>query len=196
MKDGTDTTALPWLVLASASPRRRELLSLLGLAFRVVAPDVDETPLDGERPAALVRRLAVAKATVVDGAVVLAADTTVEVDGAILGKPDDAADARRMLGLLAGRSHEVHTGVAVRAGERLEVELVTTTVTFTPISPGALEWYVGTGEPMDKAGGYAIQGAGGVFVDAVHGSVSNVVGLPLATVTRLLQTVTAWEPGT
>jgi septum formation protein len=189
------TTALRGLVLASASPRRRELLSRLGLVFEVVAPDVDETPLDGERPAELVRRLAVAKATVVDGAVVLAADTTVEADGEILGKPDDAADARRMLGLLAGRSHEVHTGVAVRAGERLEVELVTTTVTFTPISPRALEWYVGTGEPMDKAGGYAIQGAGGVFVDAVHGSVSNVVGLPLATVARLLQTLTAWQPG-
>jgi len=143
---------LPGLVLASASPRRRDLLSQLGLSFAVVAPDVDETPRPGERAVELVRRLAVDKAAAVDGDPVLAADTTVEVDGEILGKPTDAADARRMLRRLSGRSHKVHTGVAVRSGGRLETEVATTIVTFVALTPPVLEWYVGTGEPFDKAG--------------------------------------------
>jgi septum formation protein len=188
-------TALPGLVLASGSPRRRELLAQLGLAFAVVVPDVDETPRSGERPVELVRRLALAKVAAVDGDPVLAADTTVEVDGEILGKPVDADDARRMLRRLSGRAHKVHTGVAVRADERVGAEVVTTIVTFVPLQPVVIEWYVGTGEPLDKAGAYAIQGAGGVFVEAVRGSVSNVVGLPLTTVARLLHRVTGWEPG-
>ncbi len=186
---------LPGLVLASASPRRRELLAQLGLTFAVVAPDVDETPLARERPIDLVRRLALAKAAVVDGDPVLAADTTVEVDGEILGKPVDDADARRMLRRLSGRAHKVHTGVAARAGDRVEVDVVTTIVTFVPLQPAVIDWYVGTGEPLDKAGAYAIQGAGGVFVEHVRGSVSNVVGLPLTTVAKLLGLVADWHPG-
>ena len=186
-------TALPGLVLASGSPRRRELLAQLGLAFAVVAPDVDEAPQPGERPVALVRRLALAKAVAVDGDPVLAADTTVEVDGEILGKPVDADDARRMLRRLSGRAHKVHTGVAVRESAAVAVEVVTTIVTFVPLQPAVIDWYIGTGEPLDKAGAYAIQGAGGVFVEAVRGSVSNVVGLPLTTVARLLERTTGWR---
>jgi septum formation protein len=183
------------LVLASGSPRRRELLAQLGLDFAVAGPDVDETPLPGERPVDLVRRLAVAKAVAVDGDPVLAADTVVDVDGEILGKPADADDARRMLRRLSGRSHRVHTAVALRSGERVEVEVVTTIVTFVPLQPAVIEWYVGTGEPLDKAGAYAVQGAGGVFVERVRGSVSNVVGLPLTTVAHLLDRVCGWRPG-
>jgi septum formation protein len=179
------------LTLASTSARRRELLAVLGVQFRVVAPTgVDETPLDGESPLELVRRLAVAKARSVDGDPVVAADTVVEVDGDILGKPVDADDARRMLRRLSGRTHLVHTGVAVRNGDRaeIEVEVVTTSVRFVALTPPAIEWYLDTGEPFDKAGAYAIQGAGGVFVDGIAGSVSNVVGLPLATVVAMLGT--------
>lgn len=179
------------LVLASGSPRRRELLALLGLPFDVVATDVDESVRPGEAPTDLVRRLAVEKAQAADrsGAadvVVLAADTIVELAGEILGKPADADDARRMLRALSARTHRVHTGVAVRRGGPTACEVVTTSVTMAPISDAAVEWYLATGEPTDKAGAYAIQGAGGAFVAAIEGSASNVVGLPLATVVELL----------
>jgi nucleoside triphosphate pyrophosphatase len=175
------------LVLASTSPRRVELLGLLGVPFRAVAPDgVDETPAVGERPVGLAQRLAVEKARSVDGAPVIAADTVVEVDGDILGKPVDADDARRMLQRLSGRTHQVHTAVAVRSAAHVEVEVVTTAVRFVPLADEAIEWYLATGEPFDKAGAYAIQGAGGAFVEGVEGSVSNVVGLPLPTVVQLL----------
>ncbi|MET0145311.1 MAG: nucleoside triphosphate pyrophosphatase [Ilumatobacteraceae bacterium] len=183
------------LVLASGSPRRRELLGQLGLAFDVVPADIDETPRPGERARDLVRRLAEGKARAVDGDPVLAADTVVEVDGEVFGKPVDADDARRMLGRLSARSHHVHTGVAVRSGDRLEVAVETTTVVFTPLAPGAIDWYLGTGEPFDKAGAYAIQGAGGIFVEAIRGSVSNVVGLPLTVAVRLLEQVAGWPIG-
>jgi septum formation protein len=163
------------------------LLSVLGLPFRVAEPqEVDETPVDGEQPMALVRRLAEAKVRSVGGDPVVAADTIVEVDGEVLGKPVDVEDARRMLRRLSGRTHLVHTAVAVRSGELFDLEVVTTSVRFTPLSPEAIEWYLATGEPLDKAGAYAIQGAGGVFVDEIQGSVSNVIGLPLHTVVRLL----------
>jgi septum formation protein len=175
------------LVLASGSPRRRDLLALLGVPFSATDADVDETPHDGERPLDLVRRLAADKARSVDGDPVLAADTVVDVDGEVLGKPVDADDARRMLRCLSGRTHLVHTAVAVRSGEQVELEVVSTSVRFVPVSEEAIEWYVGTGEPFGKAGAYALQGAGGALVDGVEGSVSNVVGLPLATVVRLLE---------
>ena len=176
------------LVLASSSPRRRDLLSLLGVTFRVVPPvGVDERPEDGEQPVALVRRLANAKARAVEGDPVVAADTVVEIDGEVLGKPVDADDVRRMLRRLSGRTHRVHTGVAVRCGDVVELEVVTTLVRFVPLSPEAIDWYLASGEPFDKAGAYAIQGRGGAFVEAVEGSVSNVVGLPLHTVVRLLE---------
>jgi septum formation protein len=182
------------LVLASASPRRRELLARLGVPFAVAAPDVDETPVPGEASLALVRRLAAAKAAAVTGPLVLAADTVVEIDAALLGKPVDEADARRMLRRLSGRTHHVHTAVAVRAGERVEIDTATTAVRFVALTPPAIDWYVATGEPFDKAGAYAIQGAGGIFVEAVRGSVSNVVGLPLSTTVDLLHRVTGWSP--
>jgi len=127
---------------------------------------------------------------------VLAGDTIVEVDGEIFGQPVDADDARRMLGRLSGRTHRVHSGVALRANGQEAVETVTTYVTFVPLTPGALEWYVDTGEPFGKAGAYAIQGSGGIFVERVRGSVSNVVGLPLTTVAALLQRLCGWRPGT
>jgi len=155
-------------------------------------PDVDETPLAGERPAELVVRLATTKARTVEGEPVIAADTIVELDGELLGKPVDDTDARRMLQRLSGRTHHVHTGVAVRTDERLETDVVTTAVRFAALRPGVLDWYLATGEPFDKAGAYAIQGAGAVLVEGVRGSVSNVVGLPLTAVVTLLQRVTGW----
>jgi septum formation protein len=176
------------ILLASASPRRRELLVQLGLAFEVAAPDVDETPLPGEAPQPYVGRLAMVKAAAVaaePGTLVIAADTTVEIDGEILAKPQDDADARAMLRRLSGRTHQVHTGVALRLGDRTVSEVVTSFVTFTVLTEAQIGWYVATGEPMDKAGAYAVQGAGGVFVARVDGSVSNVIGLPLHTVVRL-----------
>lgn len=176
------------VLLASASPRRRELLAQLGLQFDIAAPDVDETPLPGEAPVPYVARLAVVKAAAVSAppdTLVIAADTTVEIDGDILAKPADAAEARSMLRRLSGRTHQVHTGVAVQLGERSLGEVVTAHVTFVTLDDAQIDWYVGTGEPMDKAGGYAVQGAGGVFVARVDGSVSNVIGLPLHTVVQL-----------
>jgi len=176
------------LLLASGSPRRRELLEQLGLRFAVAAPDVDETPLPGEAPVAYVQRLAVEKAHAVLAApdtLVVAADTTVDLGGEILAKPVDAADAGVMLRRLSARTHRVHTGVAVRLGDRTVADTITSLVTFTPLSAEMIEWYVATGEPLDKAGGYAVQGAGGVLVQRVQGSVSNVIGLPLHTVVRL-----------
>jgi septum formation protein len=179
------------LVLASGSPRRRELLALLGLAFDVVPTDVDEAVRAGEKPVDLVRRLAIDKVDAVEAIdgpdlVVLAADTTVDVAGEILGKPDDAADARRMLRSLSAKSHLVHTGVAARRDGLTLPAVVTTAVSMAAMTDATIDWYLATGEPMDKAGAYAIQGAGGAFVAAIEGSASNVVGLPLTTVVELL----------
>lgn len=179
-------------MLASASPRRRELLAAFGVPFEVVAADIDETARSGEAPVSLARRLAAEKAARVaaevgEGVVVLGADTIVDVDGEMLAKPTDPADAGRMLTLLSGRTHLVHTAVAVGGGVGdVRVEHSTTAVAFVELTTDVIDWYVGTGEPFDKAGGYAIQGVGGVLVASVDGSVSNVVGLPLDVVTRLL----------
>jgi septum formation protein len=188
------------LVLASASPRRRELLGRLGVPFEVHPVDADETPRPGEAAADLVRRLAVAKAEaalvdVADGedAVVVAADTEVVLDGEVLGKPADADDAARMLRSLAGRTHEVLTGVAVAASwgptAAVESRVARTAVTMTELSDDEVAWYVATGEPLDKAGAYGIQGAGGLFVSSIEGSWDNVVGLPLALIRRMLAVV-------
>jgi septum formation protein len=164
------------------------------LPFDVVPVDLDESARPGESSHDLVRRLAIDKAGSVaasdldaSAVVVLAADTTVEVAGEILGKPVDADDARRMLRSLSARTHEVHTAVAVRCGARTEHDIVTTFVTMSPMTEASIDWYVATGEPLDKAGAYAIQGAGGAFVTAIEGSASNVVGLPLTTVVELLR---------
>jgi septum formation protein len=179
----------PRLVLASQSPRRRELLEQLGLAPEVRPARTDESVLPGEAPRDYVLRVAREKARAVDGDVVLAADTAVVLGGEVLGKPVGAEDARRMLRALSGSAHEVLTGVCVRrAAVRLELaQVVSTAVRFAPLTPAAIEWYVRTGEPLDKAGAYAIQGAGGAFVLGVDGSVSNVVGLPLAETADLLR---------
>ncbi|HKH48178.1 MAG TPA: Maf family protein [Thermoanaerobaculia bacterium] len=177
-------------VLASGSPRRRELLARLGVRFTVRAADIDETPRPGEAPDVYVLRLAEEKARAAarPGELVLAADTTVVVDGEILGKPVDDADAARMLRLLAGREHEVLTGVAVveMEPERLVSAVERTLVRMAPLSPEEIAWYVATGEPRDKAGAYAIQELGSLFVAGVVGNQSNVVGLPVPVVYRLL----------
>jgi septum formation protein len=179
----------PVLTLASASPRRRELLGALGLALEIRPADADETPRPGEAPDAYARRVARAKARAVDGEVVLAADTTVAVDGEILGKPRDDADAARMLRLLSGRGHQVISAVCLRRpAVRLEFEaLSTTTVEVAPLDARAIAWYVATGEPRDKAGAYAVQGRFGAFVRAVHGSVTGVIGLPVDETLALLR---------
>ncbi len=175
------------LVLASASPRRRELLERLGLRFMVRAADIDETPLPGEAPDAYVLRLAREKARAAGrpGELVLAADTTVVCDGEILGKPLDDADAERMLRLLAGREHEVFTGVAVLSSGRIASGIARTAVRMAALTSEEIAWYVATGEPRDKAGAYAIQELGSLFVEGVSGNSSNVIGLPIPTVYRL-----------
>lgn len=177
------------LVLASASPRRRDLLGQLGLRFTVAAADLDESPRVGEAPEAYVLRLAREKAQAVagrfPGAWVLAADTTVVLGMELLGKPRDEAEARDMLSRLSGRTHEVHTGVAL-AGRADEALVVRTRVTFRSLSAGEIAWYAGTGEPLDKAGAYAIQGKGGFLVAAIEGSPTNVIGLPLGETLALL----------
>jgi septum formation protein len=184
------------LVLASASPRRRELLGRLGLDPLVRPADIDETPRPGEDPHELVVRLASAKAAASgDGhagapdEVVLAADTEVVLDGQVLGKPRDRDDAARTLRRLAGRVHEVVTGVAVRRGGTARATRVTTEVRFRPLSDVEIAWYVATGEPDDKAGAYGLQGAGAALVDRIDGSDTNVIGLPLAETVALLRNV-------
>jgi septum formation protein len=184
------------LVLASASPRRRELLAQLGVPFEVRPADVDETPVPGEAAADLVRRLAVSKAqgalvaAIEDDLVVLAADTVVVLDGEVLGKPVDAADAARMLRSLSGSRHEVLTGVAVAGSHgtsaSLDVQVVTTSVHMGEWTDEQIAAYVASGEPMDKAGSYAIQEVGDRFVRSIDGPFDNVVGLPMAVTRQML----------
>lgn len=187
---GADVSAPQRIVLASRSPRRIELLKRLGVEADVVPADIDETPHANENPVAYVERLARAKATAVhertNAEVVLAADTTVDVDGIILGQPTDQHDMRRMLRLLSARTHRVHTGVAVITPAGIASQVVTSLVTFHPVTDETLEWYIATGEPEGKAGSYAIQGLGGTLVEGVRGSMSNVVGLPLRETAILL----------
>jgi len=184
-------------VLASASPRRREILANAGFVFEVRPADVDETPLDGEDPEEHVRRLARRKAEAValgPGEVVLAADTIVTVDGAILGKPAGAAEARRMLEQLSGRGHEVLTGICLRHGGGAIVDAARTRVWFLELSREEIDAYVASGEPLDKAGAYGIQGLASKFVRRIEGCYFNVVGLPVALVYEHWRTVTASPP--
>ena len=182
------------LVLASASPRRAELLSTAGFTFDVRPADVDETPRPAEPPATYALRVARDKALAAAAQVgpsgndvwILAADTVVVVDGYILGKPAGDGDARRMLGMLSWAVHEVLTAVVVRHAGSEFSEVVSTRVRFTELSPAEIDWYVQSGEPNGKAGAYAIQGMGSRFIDWIEGSWSNVVGLPVATVYRML----------
>jgi len=189
------------LVLASRSPRRAEILTQLGVAFIVDAANLDESPVVGESPQEHVLRLATAKCLSVAtrhgaDAVVLGADTTVDVDGEIFGTPRDIDDARQMLLRLAGRTHHVHTAVCVtgyqpghQPGEQTSYQAVldSATVTMTPIAADALEQYLLTGESLDKAGAYAVQGQAGVFVAQVSGDLSTVIGLPIPLVQQLLR---------
>jgi septum formation protein len=198
------------LVLASASPRRRELLTQAGVRFRVHPAHIAEDPLPGEEPVAYVTRLAREKAEAVfreltaggfmrgggtegsaeeEGSAlsVLGADTTVTLDGRILGKPADAAEAARMLRMLSGRSHRVITGVALATAEGTEVAAEVTAVKFLTLSDAEIEAYVATGEPMDKAGAYAVQGGAARWIPRIEGCYFNVMGLPLALVCTLLE---------
>jgi len=172
------------LILASQSPRRREILERAGIPFVVRAVDVDERVLMGEAPQSYVRRLATRKAVAAGqpGEVVLGADTTVVVDRQILAKPEDAADAVRMLGLLSGRTHEVITGICLKVGGQLIIDAEVTLVRFVELTAAEIAAYVATGEPMDKAGAYAIQGGASRYIDRIEGCYWNVVGLPVAKV--------------
>jgi septum formation protein len=188
------------LVLASASPRRAELLKAAGIDFDIIPADVDEVMDVEETPEGYARRLAQLKAEAVKPRAgdrpVLGADTIVLVDNEVLGKPADAGDAGRMLRMLSGREHAVLTAVCLinpeRPGEaghyvrwRVQTQVARTTVEFLPLSGEDIDWYVASGEPMDKAGGYAIQGLASRFVTRISGSYSNVVGLPVSLVYRL-----------
>ena len=188
-----ESTPVVSVVLASASPRRRELMTSIGVEFIVDPADVDESVVDDESAVEYVARVSALKAQRVANrhhdAAVLAADTTVDLDGRIMTKPTDADDAVDMLMSLSDRWHRTHTGVVVRRDAQVWSQVVTTDVRFVRVTPGAARWYVDGGEPLDKAGAYAVQGTGGVFVAEISGSVSNVVGLPLAETATLLRNV-------
>lgn len=178
------------IYLASASPRRRELLGLIVPKFLVEAAKVEETLPAGIAPAAAVELLARKKAAAVAALhpsdTVIGSDTVVAKDGVIFGKPRDRADARRMLEILSGETHQVFTGVSVRRGQEISTFSVETAVTFFPLSPAEIEWYLDTGEPMDKAGSYGIQGLGARFVSHISGDYYAVMGLPIAPLYHIL----------
>ncbi len=189
------------LILASGSPRRAEVLRCAGFVFQTVSTNVDETLRAGEAPDAYVLRLAEAKARaaaarVTEGAVVVGADTTVVIDGLVLGKPESDEEAKQMLARFSGRTHEVLTGLAVIRipGGEVSIQEERTRVTFAPLTQKEIEDYVASGEPFDKAGGYAIQGLAGRFVTRVEGCYFNVVGLPLARLYGILRDF-GWRAG-
>ena len=178
------------VILASSSPRRQELLSLLIPAFDIAVPDIDETPREGELPIHYVERLAAEKSKVCAAmdAVCLGADTTVVLNNQILGKPSDAQEARYMLRSLSDSVHEVHTAVAMTHAGQVQTRVSSTSVTFAHLSVAAIDSYLLSEEPWDKAGGYGIQGYAGAFVSGITGSYSAVVGLPLCETRELLLT--------
>ncbi|MBI5654114.1 septum formation inhibitor Maf [Candidatus Uhrbacteria bacterium] len=179
------------LILASSSPRRRELLERLHIQIEIHPADVDETPLKNEDAKAMVLRLAKDKAAVIarqfPGRWVLASDTTVAQDGKPIGKPTSEADARRTLKRLQGKKHQVYTAICLQNGKKKYALADTTDVVFRKMTDKEIAWYVKTGEPMDKAGSYAIQGIGGLFVKGIRGSYSNVMGLPTERLVELLK---------
>ncbi len=179
------------IILASSSPRRRELLSLIGLPFAVIESDVQEDPPHGAPPDKYVRALALQKARAVAAAhpndCVIGADTIVYLDGDILGKPHTPENARRFLHRMQGRTHTVYTGVAVLSRGCEDVRHCCTDVTFQPMTDEEIEWYVSTGEPLDKAGAYGVQGPGGVFVARISGNYFNVIGMPLPLLYQMLR---------
>jgi septum formation protein len=177
------------LVLASQSPRRAEILRNAGIEFVVRAAPVDETPHEGEQPEDYVQRLAAEKTLAVHaepGETILGADTTVVIDGEMLGKPEDVADARRMLERLSGRRHDVITGIAIRRRDEVTRTWASTAVWFARMTEGEIADYAASGEPMDKAGGYAIQGLASKFIEKIDGCYFNVVGLPVSLVYKKL----------
>jgi septum formation protein len=180
------------IVLASQSPRRSEILRQAGIPFVARPANVDETTRPGENPEDYVRRVARDKALAggaAPGEIVLGADTVVVIDGEILGKPADSADAARMLGLLAGREHQVLTGICLGRGAEMVVDCARTGVWFRPLTREEIADYVATGEPMDKAGAYAIQGLASKFIERIEGSYTNVVGLPIELVQQILRSM-------
>ena len=200
----------PRIVLASRSPRRIDLLTKLldeafgegETPFDIEPADIDETPLEFETPLAHVQRLAQGKAHVIAqrfvnrDVIVIAADTTVDVDGEIFGKPENLDDARRMLNQMSGRAHRVHTAISVVRGDRQAHTVDSASVTMVQISPELMDWYLSTGESLDKAGAYALQGDGGKLVESVQGSFTTVVGLPLEPLSGLLaQCGLSWKIG-
>ena len=186
-------TTQPRVILASASPRRRELLGLVGIAHEVRPADIDETQHPGESPVAYAERLARGKAAVIaaadTAAAVIGADTIVVVDGVVLGKPTDADDAARMLRVLSGRRHMVHTAVAVVFRGRTASGVESVDVTFRELSDSEIRGYIATGEPMDKAGAYGIQGFGATIVERVEGDYFSVMGLGLRRLVALFAQV-------
>ena len=173
------------IILASNSPRRRELLGQMGIErFHIISPDVDETVAAGLSPARIVEELSLRKAGAED--LIIAADTVVALDGAVLGKPRGGDEAFAMLSALSGREHHVYTGVTVLRGGRAVTEHEETAVTFRPLEPGEIRGYIATGEPMDKAGAYGIQGLGALLVSGIRGDYCNVVGLPVFRLGRIL----------
>ncbi len=195
---GVPGAALLPLILASGSPRRRHWLEAMRIPFELQTPQVDETPLLDEDPQDLVLRLAELKAEVVarrnPGRWVMAADTTVAVDHHTLNKPTDVEDAVRMLTLIQGRAHQVHTGFCLRKNDETHSFIDTAQVVFRPLSEAQIRWYVGTREPMDKAGAYAIQGIGALFIAGVEGSFSTVMGLPVERMGALFQSLGLLKP--
>jgi len=178
------------IILASQSPRRRELLTLMGLDFTIITSDVEEQPPHGAPVAEYVSALALQKAEAVakdhPNACVIGADTVVYLDGDILGKPHTPENAKKYLTRMQGRQHTVYTGVAVITNGKTDVRVETTDVTFAPMSETEIDWYVATGEPLDKAGAYGVQGPGGIFVKHIKGNYFNVIGMPLPLLYQML----------
>src|SRR5688572_7324634 len=197
LNDANAKVDLPRIVLASGSPRRSEIMMSVGWEFRKVVPDIDESLQNGESPEDYVQRLARSKAEIVAAEntyeIVLGADTTVVIDDEIIGKPIDMDDARRMIRLLSGRWHEVLTGVAVVANGDTRVGLQTTRVKFAELSPAEVDFLAEKGDPLDKAGAYAVQAQAALFIEGIEGDYWNVVGLPISLVYRLVQELAKGE---
>jgi len=180
-------------ILASSSPRRRELLGSIGVDFEVIPSNIPEERGEGETPEEYVARLSREKAHAIAAKHpdrwIIAADTTVALDDLVLEKPIDPADAKRMLTTIAGKTHVVYTGVTLTRGNPhyIDTHVATSEVRMLPLTGRDIDWYVTTGEPLDKAGAYAAQGVGGMFIDSIHGSYTNVVGLPLALLFQMLR---------
>lgn len=195
---GLAEAALQPLILASGSPRRRHWLEAMRIPFELQVPDVDETPLLDEEPSDLVLRLAELKAEVIarrnPGRWVMAADTTVAIDHHTLNKPVDVEDAVRMLSLIQGRTHQVHTGFCLQKNDTSHSFVDTAQVFFRPMSEAQMRWYINTREPMDKAGAYAIQGIGALFIESVEGSFSTVMGLPVERMGALFRSLGLLKP--